>query len=95
MLLFLLYITIYNPSKKRLFGPEIINTMILAIIVMLFLTTAPYLMKGGKENNLSDHYLSNQLILKINNRPIIYEHLKASEHLGYRKRKKRFLLVYI
>jgi len=52
---------------------------------MLFLTTAPYLMKGGKENNLSDHYLSNQLILKINNRPIIYEHLKASEHLGYRK----------
>jgi len=85
MLIFLLYITIYNPSKKRLFGPEIINTMILAIIVMLFLTTAPYLMKGGKENNLSDHYLSNQLILKINNRPIIYEHLKASEHLGYRK----------
>ena len=95
MLIFLIYIIIYNPSKKRLFGPEIINTMILAIIVMLFLTTAPYLMKGGKENNLSDHYLSNQLILKINNRPIIYEHLKASEHLGYRKRKKRFLLVYI
>ena len=95
MLIFLLYITIYNPSKKRLFGPEIINTMILAIVVMLFLTTAPYLMNGGKESNLSDHYLSNKLILKINYRPIIYEHLKASEHLGYRKRKKRFLLVYI
>ena len=62
MIIFLLYITIYNPSKKRLFGPEIINTMILAIVVMLFLTTAPFLMNGGKENNLSDNYLSNQLI---------------------------------